>query len=125
MRKEWIDEGKPKLTTELDVEDSDASAPGGTNEQGAERMDGVESENAGKVNEPQREEEEGTPRQMVTRVSGDDDPDEDELDALLAESAAPNTSLASAVLPPKTATTEEDHLFEDDMDAMAEMEDMW
>ncbi|EAT84515.1 chromosome segregation in meiosis protein 3 [Parastagonospora nodorum] len=103
MRKEWIDEGKPRRTSAYEEEDADevvVQAP--TTEQATESMEGVEQG------------EEGAER------AG---PDEDELDALLAESAQQNTS-APKTLPVRTAGGEDDP-FADEMEAMVDMEDMW
>lgn len=110
MRKEWIDEGKPRRTTAYDDEDADEvviEAP--TTEQAAESMEGVE-----------QGEEARTPAPGSTERA---DPDEDELDALLAESAEQNTSAPKTLLV-RTAGRDDDP-FADEMEAMADMEDMW
>jgi replication fork protection complex subunit Csm3/Swi3 len=110
MRKEWIDEGKPRRTTAYDDEDADevvVEAP--TTEQATESMEGVEQ---------------GEEARMPVHDSAERaDPDEDELDALLAESAEQSTS-APKTLPVRTAGGEDDP-FADEMEAMADMEDMW
>jgi replication fork protection complex subunit Csm3/Swi3 len=124
MRKEWIAEGRPKAG-ESDPEDNDVVAAETTGDQDAERMEGVEEENMAQENEPQTSKENDVPQQILdTSKALEDDPDEDELDALLADNAAPGTSFASTALRPKPAAFEEDN-FEDDEDAMAEMEGMW
>jgi len=110
MRKEWIDEGKPRRTTAYDDEDADevvVEAP--TTDQATESMEGVEQGEEARIPVPDSAERA--------------DPDEDELDALLAESAEQNTS-APKTLPVRTAGGEDD-LFADEMEAMADMEDMW
>jgi replication fork protection complex subunit Csm3/Swi3 len=124
MRKEWIAEGRPKVG-ESDPEDNDVVAAETTGDQDAERMEGVEEENMAQENESQTSKENDVPQQIPdTSKALEDDPDEDELDALLADNAAPGTSFASTALRPKPAAFEEDN-FEDDEDAMAEMEGMW
>ncbi|KAF2178873.1 Swi3-domain-containing protein [Zopfia rhizophila CBS 207.26] len=127
MRKEWIDEGRPKPTTEVDPEEDDALVLVETNGTDTRPIEGA-TPSLNTVEEPVLPTGEAyeTPRQPVssTRASGADEPNEDELDALLAEGAAPNNPLTSAVLPPNTASNEEDE-FAEDMAAMADMEDMW
>ena len=120
MRKEWIAEGKPK-TGESDREDNDVVAAETAGGQDAKHMEGVEVEKMAQANEPQISEGNNNPQRIPDL---EDDPDEDELDALLADSAAPGTSFASTALRPKPAAPEENN-FEDDEDAMAEMEGMW
>lgn len=130
MRKEWIDEGKPRHTTEPDDEDVEAIVLDQSSQRDAEPMEGVESDNTAKDREAESEaqghrlEEPGDPTE-TTEATGADNPDEDELDALLAESGAPNTSLTSATLAQKTGAAEADDPFADDMEAIAEMEAMW
>jgi replication fork protection complex subunit Csm3/Swi3 len=110
MRKEWIDEGKPRRTTEHEDEDADENFVGQpTAEQGSESMEGMVQGKEVGVRE-------------LGSVEGAD-PDEDELDALLAEDA-PHDTLAPKTLPVRTAGGEEDP-FADEMEAMADMEDMW
>ncbi|KAF2788968.1 Swi3-domain-containing protein [Melanomma pulvis-pyrius CBS 109.77] len=125
MRKEWIAEGKPKHAMESDPEDDIGAVPDNTVEQNTERIEGVEVEDASLENEQQRGEPGNTPQQIEnTARAPEDDPDEDELDALLAENDALNASLTATALRPKITAPEEE-LFEDDMEAMAEMDDMW
>jgi hypothetical protein len=61
----------------------------------------------------------------ATKGAEADGPEEDELDALLAEaeSAAPDDK-PPAVTPHRTPPPDEDE-FQDDLDALAEMEGMW
>jgi replication fork protection complex subunit Csm3/Swi3 len=125
MRKEWIDEGRPKNNSS-DVEpdqDDSMPAPVETIEQDTEQMDDLRQHSLDKENDHQEQEQGGLLRQVedVRRVSEDAEPDEDELDALLAESEyqAPDALMTSA--PPKIATTGDD-MFADEMEAMAEME---
>ncbi|KAF1947735.1 Swi3-domain-containing protein [Clathrospora elynae] len=126
MRKDWINEGKPRRTTEHDDEEIDYvirdKAPAHPT---AKEMDGVETS--------ADDEESGRPAetQEPVRSQADDatvptagnDPDEDELDALLAEDAQSSTT-AAKTLPSRTVTTQEDD-FADEMEAMADMDDMW
>ncbi|KAF1842020.1 Swi3-domain-containing protein [Cucurbitaria berberidis CBS 394.84] len=118
MRKDWIDEGKPRRTTEQDDEELDRVVHDDAQaEQHTEAMEGVEK-NAGTGQpelEPARKEQ--TPRPSSDAAEGaiGDDPDEDELDALLAESAP-----TSKTLPSRPA----DDPFADEMEAMADL-DMW
>ena len=67
----------------------------------------------------------GSPNRVLETVETTmgEDPDEDELDALLAESSLPQT-VTSRALPLHTAPTQDDP-FADEMEAMADMEDMW
>lgn len=125
MRKDWINEGKPRQTREKDDEDVDEVIPDMTAAQeGAEGMDGIENDGTSAV--PRRDLD-GHDRPLQSRIDAEttasDGPDEDELDALLAESAEPDTA-APRTLPPRPAATEEDP-FADEMEAMADMDDMW
>jgi replication fork protection complex subunit Csm3/Swi3 len=82
-------------------------------------MEGIEMEEAThseeqEINLPERSRE-------PADASLDDGPDEDELDALLAESAAPVASKSTASAPPKPAPDLDDP-FADEMEAMADMD---
>jgi replication fork protection complex subunit Csm3/Swi3 len=106
MRKDWIDEGKPRRAADREDEDVNEAAPDRpSTEQGVEIMEGVELR-----------EEAQAQRQASPGPTGAD-PDEDELDALLAESA----SSAPRTLPVRTVEAEDDP-FADEMEAMADME---
>jgi replication fork protection complex subunit Csm3/Swi3 len=63
----------------------------------------------------------------VTEVAVPDAPQEDELDALLAEDETMQTEVAEAKLAPTAskAPAAQDDQFDDDMEAMAEMDDLW
>ena len=121
MRKEWIDEGKPRRTTERDDEDAEEAVAGAAEaDQVPEAMAGTEQSE-----ETQREESDGVapaPGRSASASAGAD-PDEDELDALLAESAQHEAS-HTKTLPVRIAGAEEDP-FADEMEAMADMDDMW
>ncbi|KAF2828566.1 Swi3-domain-containing protein [Ophiobolus disseminans] len=117
MRKDWIDEGKPRRTTEREEEDVDDIIPDAPSaEQGA---DGAEGTTRGGTTDPPERGQAQAPEQTGAGA----DPDEDELDALLAESAQLETS-ATKTLPVRTAAAEDDP-FADEMEAMADMDDMW
>jgi replication fork protection complex subunit Csm3/Swi3 len=127
MRKEWIDEGRPKNNTS-DVEpdeDEPTTALVETVEQNTEQMDWLQRDNPNGENDTQEEQMQGKlSRQAedLRRASEDAEPDDDELDALLAESElqASNVLMTSA-MPPKIATSGDD-MFAEEMEAMAEME---
>jgi replication fork protection complex subunit Csm3/Swi3 len=120
MRKEWIDEGKPRRTSERDDEAADHVRPGeAPAEQTPESMEGVEQ--GGTTVEPESGRE--APADDDNSGMPDGDPDDDELDALLAESARPNSS-SSKTLPSRTANADHDP-FADEMEAMADMDDLW
>jgi replication fork protection complex subunit Csm3/Swi3 len=112
MRKDWIDEGKPRRTADRDDEDTNEIDPiRPSTEQGAETMEGVEHG---------EEAHGGEDAQLQPQKSPDlagADPDEDELDALLAESA----TSAPKALPVRTVEADADP-FADEMEAMADME---
>jgi replication fork protection complex subunit Csm3/Swi3 len=118
MRRDWIDEGKPRLAAQQDSDDDDMVAEE-TAQQSTEGMDGIQS---GIGNGP---EQQGN----VQAPTGDDatehtiggDPDEDELDALLAQSEQPTLT---KTLPTRPVPTQDDP-FADEMEAMADMDDMW
>lgn len=114
-RKDWIDEGKPRRTTEPDEEAADVELDvQASTARNAENMDGIEQ-----ATEPPI----GRPDDAERRHEQDADPDEDELDALLAESAQFH-SATPKTLPVRTTGGDEDP-FADEMEAMADMEDMW
>jgi replication fork protection complex subunit Csm3/Swi3 len=87
-------------------------------------MEGVE--NGGQEESRPQAEREGPARNSAEDAldeSANGDPDDDELDALLAESEQP-TYTAPKTLPTRPMPTQDDP-FADDMEAMAEMDDMW
>ncbi|CAA9966445.1 hypothetical protein CFE70_010033 [Pyrenophora teres f. teres 0-1] len=123
MRKDWIDEGKPRRATREDEDEEEATEK--TPVHGStEHMDGVEQEGQGG---PRPLSEHGEPTHLPIAGSAapaeSGGPDEDELDALLAESDRPNPS-APQTLPSRPAPTQDDP-FADEMEAMADMDDMW
>jgi replication fork protection complex subunit Csm3/Swi3 len=121
MRKQWIDEGKPRHATEQDEDDVEPIELDQTLQADREHMEGVETENLLQSQEggaSRHELIDGTGDTAGATVDGD--PDMDELDALLAESAGP-TMLAN--LQTKAAITQVEDPFADEMEAMAEIED--
>jgi replication fork protection complex subunit Csm3/Swi3 len=123
MRKDWIDEGKPRRTVTRDEEDADDIMPDRLSAELARgTMESVEQRIETREENPSRKEQAQAQEQISSDAAGAD-PDDDELDALLAESAHHETS-APKTLPVRTAETEHDP-FADEMEAMADMEDMW
>jgi replication fork protection complex subunit Csm3/Swi3 len=124
MRKDWIDEGKPRRNTGQDEDDDDAVQEQTLPQQSTEDMDGVE--NGGQVDSNHQTEREGSthnPAEDATGLTASGDPDDDELDALLAESEQPSHT-APTTLPTRPMPTQDDP-FADDLEAMADMDDMW
>jgi replication fork protection complex subunit Csm3/Swi3 len=116
MRKDWIDEGKPRRATDRDEEDIEENVPERpSTEQITATMEGIEQDQGAE------EQQYGAEEQAQAKEGAD--PDEDELDALLAESAQFSTS-TSKTLPSRTAGTVDDP-FADEMEAMADMGGMW
>lgn len=105
MRKEWIDEGKPRHTTEPDHDDS-PTAEEEKIEQNTVQMEDLD------IQERQAE--------QPVKPSVEHEPDDDELDMLLAQEE-PTSMVTSTTQPVPT----DDDPFADDMEAMAEMEGMW
>jgi replication fork protection complex subunit Csm3/Swi3 len=125
MRKDWIDEGKPRRTTEQDKDVEEAEAEKTPVQQSTEEMEGVEKNGGLSDPRPTEERQESThsrPDDTAAPTAGED-PDDDELDALLAESEHPSAT-TSKTLPSRAAPTENDP-FEDEMEAMADMDDTW
>jgi replication fork protection complex subunit Csm3/Swi3 len=119
MRKQWIDEGKPRHTTVQDEDEPEPFEDDPAPQVDPGQMEGIEMEEAThgeeqEIDLPER------PREPAD-ASLDDGPDEDELDALLAESAAPVASKSTASAPPKPAPDLDDP-FADEMEAMADMD---
>ncbi|EDU51446.1 replication fork protection component Swi3 [Pyrenophora tritici-repentis] len=120
MRKDWIDEGKPRSATRKDEDEAAEKTPV---LESAEHMDGVEQEGQGG---PRPLSEHREPTNLPTGGSAapveSGDPNEDELDALLAESDSKPT--VPQTLPTRPAPSQDDP-FADEMEAMADMDDMW
>lgn len=120
-RKVWLDEGKPKHTTEQDEEDLDSSLPNeAAAQEKAEIIQGLEQRETAAREQPDSE----MPAQRRVSVESlAEEPDEDELDALLAEREQPALSAAKG-LHPQIRPVDVDP-FADEMEAMEGMEDMW
>lgn len=120
-RKAWIDEGKPKHTAEQDEDNSDVTISNKTPTQSQENTrEGVNaSEKAPQTHSDL--ETFGQSQQQSHPTAAE--PDEDELDAILAESAQPDISIPQA-RPSQPVPVQEDP-FADDMEAMEAMDDMW
>jgi replication fork protection complex subunit Csm3/Swi3 len=119
MRKQWIHEGKPRPTAEEDEGDVEPIELDQTRQADTGQMKVVEMWSA-----QRGEGEQGASPQMIATTAGtsiEDGPDEDELDALLAESAAPALSTMPTILPSR-AIAEVDDPFADEIEAMADME---
>lgn len=120
MRKDWIDEGKPRRPTGPDSDEDETAAQESAVQQSIEKMDGVQS---GVENSSEQQRDTGNATADATARTADEEPDEDELDALLAQSEGPTTALKQT-LPTRPVPTQDD-LFADEMEAMADMDDMW
>lgn len=121
-RKDWIDEGKPRRTPEQDDIDADEVVTSAThNTQGAHAIEEVENIRTDEK-EPVmgKESQKGSPLGHAITLAPSDDPDEDELDTLLAESAR-STTTAPQSLPSRAKTTDDDP-FADEMEAMADVD---
>ncbi|KAL5120609.1 chromosome segregation in meiosis-related protein [Pleosporales sp. CAS-2024a] len=109
MRKEWLDEAKPRRHAEHEQDGDDeagAVVAQPADAQEAAGMEGVEHA-----------------ADSASAAEAQQGPDEDELDALLAESAQHGIA-APKTLPVRMAAAE-DNPFADEMEAMADMQDMW
>lgn len=123
-RKAWMDEGKAKPATTGDDDDDDdgseANVPHDVSMQDREEIR-KEQELEGNVAGLQsRSAAQQSKSQLHPAI---EEPDEDELDALLADNAAPD-ALVPGPLPRQSAPIEDDP-FADEMEAMKGMEDMW
>lgn len=123
MRKEWIDEGKPRRTTEQDEHADDVTTEKTTAEHGRELMEDVVQDGPAEQGDTRSGDKPPAQDQTAPGSAPGADPDDDELDALLAESAEADAAVPET-LPVRTAAAEDDP-FADEMEAMADMEDMW
>jgi len=112
-RRAWIDEGKPKHTTARD-DDDDLDVNALDDEPVEGQGEALEGRQPGSETQQQPDSRSDTAAEA---------PDEDELDALLADNALPAVSAPNA-LPPRSAPVHDDP-FADEMEAMEGMEDMW
>ena len=121
MRKDWIDEGKPRRAAEPDSDDDMAAEA--TVQPSTEDMDGVQS---GAGHDPEQQEHSHEPAAHAAEQTANEGPDDDELDALLAESEQQPSIPVQQTLPTRPMpTTQDDDPFADEMEAMADMDDMW
>lgn len=118
MRKEWINEGKPRHTAGDEDEDAISVAEEITHADEA-GMEGIEQEQTSQ-NRIEADLQKASLNEKEPAQALAEDPDEDELDALLAES-----TITPQVQPRKEAVDTEDDPFADAMEAMADMDDMW
>jgi len=152
MRREWIDEGKPRRTAveEADVVlDEDPSMDkqdhGGPNDvtsgtvnderprtpsPAQDADDDLYSATPQAVQDQRRREREADAGKslFISDDEGDGEPDGDELDALLAEDGFQQDGGLSSSIAPKAPTHADgrrDGDFDDDLEAMAGMDDMW
>ena len=116
MRKEWIDEFKPRHISREEEETRDVSMDEATHEDALGV--GALEEGAGQSVEQQPAQNGINDRSVVS-----DEPDEDELDALLAVEVAP--------APPRIRTStgatvdDDDDPFADAMDVLRDMDEEW
>lgn len=123
MRKDWIDEGKPRRAAERDEDDDDMAQEKTAARQTTEGMDGVESTAQEGANRSEQQAPTPNPAADSTGPATHSHPDDDELDALLAESEQPSTATHKAL--PTRSIPAPDDPFADEMEAMAGMDDMW
>ncbi|CAI9633160.1 unnamed protein product [Alternaria burnsii] len=124
MRKDWIDEGKPRRNTGHDDADEDDATREKTPQQSTEEMEGVEHVGQDSPSrQGEREHPTSNSAHHAAEAVASGDPDDDELDALLAESNQPSTTVPKT-LPTRPAPTQDDP-FADEMEAMADMDDLW
>ncbi|KAF2748214.1 Swi3-domain-containing protein [Sporormia fimetaria CBS 119925] len=125
-RMAWIKESKPRIGPDSDEEPEEpisVQLPAGGAPASGEPIQDIQTVERDTSSTGQ----EGPPREAIQREAApastfnNDGPDEDELDALLAESDALHSMSAPLPQPPAT----EDDPFADEMEAMAEMEGMW
>ncbi|KAF9740177.1 hypothetical protein PMIN04_001801 [Paraphaeosphaeria minitans] len=120
MRKEWIDEGKPKHNAREDEDEEVADANGSV-----QRENDLMEDGQGEMNRSvEHDAQPSVPNGEKGPSPPPDEPDDDELDALLAGDPAPAHPPTAAAV--NTATNvDDDDPFADAMDAMADMEGMW
>lgn len=120
-RKAWIDEGKPRRPAESDEDELDANVPDEAPAQDRqEATEGSEVDRNPALTQS-RSEVLSQPRDPSHAVA--EEPDEDELDALLAETA-PAVAPVAKKLPSQLEPTQNDP-FADEMEAMEGMDDLW
>jgi replication fork protection complex subunit Csm3/Swi3 len=108
MRKEWIQEGKPKPPRDDDEEDFVIPTEDAVQENAGARNTEEQPSNVESRPEPQQTE--GAPPRNNHNPFGEEEPDEDELDALLAESETPAISKQNNTNPSEDQEPDEDEL---------------
>lgn len=117
MRKEWIDEGKPRHTTR-EEEECEVT----TDEYIHKDTHDVEIlEETAVQNMEQQSAPNGTNKTIVPL----EEPDEDELDALLAVGLAPAPPSVSAGASVASVAVDDDDPFADAMDVLRDMDETW
>ena len=116
MRKQWIDEGKPRHAEDEGQPEEHHDMTGGKTP--IETNPGPTTDDNHDTAEQRNEAERLAASRTEDPVEG---PEEDELDALLAEEAAIFAPPAQKSKP----VVEQRDEFEDDMEAMEAMDDMW
>ena len=131
MRKEWIEEGKPKAAEEID-QGNNHNEDTGRSEVNAEQNIPVERTTVETDSETSVPDDAAITIEEPTNNGARASPDGDEIDALLAEESAleplDNNLLISGIAiasRPSKPTAVQDDEFADDMEAMAEMDGLW
>ena len=134
MRKEWIEEGKPKAAEETDQGNNhnEEDATTGRSEVNAEQNIPVERTTVETNSETPVLDDATITIEEPTNNDARACPDGDEIDALLAEESALGpldnnlliSGIATASRPSKPTAVQDDE-FVDDMEAMAEMDGLW
>jgi replication fork protection complex subunit Csm3/Swi3 len=116
MRREWIQEGKPKPPRDDEEEDfvipTEDAVPEDTDARGTEE----EPSNVG--SRPKTQQPEGAQPRNNHNPFGEEEPDEDELDALLAESEAASAPAPVTSKQNNTQPAEDQEPDEDELDAL-------
>lgn len=123
-RRAWMDEGKPRQARDDDDEEDDNHAAHILHEvpaQHEEETNGKEA--AGAPIAEDQSVSKGSAQLDIQTGPEPEEPDEDELDALLAESVPVELSAPRAVQ--SQSNPAQDDPFADEMEAMEGMEDMW
>ncbi|KAF2653255.1 Swi3-domain-containing protein [Lophiostoma macrostomum CBS 122681] len=126
MRKEWINESKPRHTAGDSDEEEEVDAQASTTVAQPDLMEGVQSEQRTQDADTAEREQESNQLGLepTPTPSGAAEPDDDELDALLAEEAETNRLAQATTMPSQRPAVERD-AFADEMEAMADMDDFW
>ncbi|KZM26408.1 chromosome segregation in meiosis- protein [Ascochyta rabiei] len=120
-RKAWMDEGKPGRDTEQDEDDLVATVP--DEAPARDQQEAMEDLDAGEDITQVRS---GSAIHHQPQAQSDpivEGPDEDELDALLAETTQADNPVTRPV--PSQSEPTQDDIFADEMEAMEGMDDMW